>query len=63
MSMDNKVGREIGKRLGRLKRKREASDYDDFYVVSSEEADEQYETAELVVKSVQDFLKEKEVLK
>ncbi|MCI8292957.1 MAG: hypothetical protein HFH53_05405 [Hespellia sp.] len=61
--MDNKVGREIGKRLGRLKRKREASDYDDFYVASSEEADEQYETAELVVKSVQDFLKEKEVLK
>ncbi|MDO4262161.1 MAG: HEPN domain-containing protein [Eubacteriales bacterium] len=55
--------REIGKRLGRLKRKRETSDYDDFYVASCEEAKEQYEAAELIVKSVQSFLKEKEALK
>ncbi len=55
--------REIGKRLSRLKRKRETSDYDDFYVASYEEAEEQYEAAELIVKSVQMFLKEKEVLK
>lgn len=53
--------REIGKRLGRLKRKREASDYDDFYVASGEEAKEQYEAAELIVQSVQSFLKEKKV--
>lgn len=49
--------REIGKRLGRLKRKREASDYDDFYVASYDEAWEQYETADMIVKSVQQFLK------
>lgn len=55
--------REIGKRLSRLKRKRETSDYDDFYVASCEEAEEQYEAAELIVKSVQTFLKRKEVLK
>lgn len=55
--------REIGKRLGRLKRKRETSDYDDFYVASCEEAEEQYKAAELIVKCVRNFLKEKEVLK
>ncbi len=55
--------REIGKRLGRLKRKREMSDYDDFYVASCEEAEEQYKAAELIVKCVRNFLKEKEVLK
>lgn len=55
--------REIGKRLGRLKRKRETSDYDDFYVACYEETEEQYETAELIVKSVRKFLKDKEVLK
>lgn len=54
--------REIGKRLGRLKRKREASDYDDFYVASFDEAKEQYESAELIVKNVQIFLKRKNVL-
>lgn len=54
--------REIGKRLGRLKRKREESDYDDFYVASFDEAKEQYESAELIVKNVQTFLKMKKVL-
>lgn len=54
--------REIGKRLGRLKRKREASDYDDFYVASFDEAKEQYESAELIVKNVQTFLKRKKIL-
>ena len=55
--------REIGKRLGRLKRKRETSDYDDFYVASYEEAEEQYEAAELIVKSIQKYLEDKEILK
>lgn len=48
--------REIGKRLGRLKRKRETSDYDDFYVASYDEAFEQYEAAELIVKEIKQFL-------
>lgn len=34
--------REIGKRLGRLKRKRETSDYDDFYVASYDEEKEHF---------------------
>lgn len=54
--------RELGKQLGRLKRKREASDYDDFYVVSYEEALEQYQAAEMIVRSVRQFLTEKEIL-
>ena len=49
--------REIGKQLGRMKRKREASDYDDFYVASYTEALEQYEAAEMIVKNIKGFLK------
>mgnify|MGYP000415114890 CR=1 FL=1 len=51
--------REIGKQLGRMKRKREASDYDDFYVASYTEALEQYEAAEMIVKNIKGFLKKK----
>ena len=32
--------REIGKKLGRLKKERESSDYDDFYIASLSEATE-----------------------
>lgn len=49
--------REVGKLLGRLKRKRETSDYDDFYIASYDEALEQYEAAEKIIKGVQEFLK------
>ena len=52
--------REVGKFLGRLKRKRENSDYDDFYIASADEATEQYEAAEMIVLKVQDYLKEKQ---
>lgn len=52
--------REIGKQLGRLKRKRETSDYDDFYVASYDEALEACDAAERIVKSVQQFLRDKE---
>lgn len=55
----NVFDREIGKLLGRLKRKRETSDYDDFYIASSEEAAEQYEAAKRIVKSIQQFLSDK----
>ena len=53
-----KFSRECGKRLGRLKRKREVSDYDDFYVAFIEETAEQYESVEMIVKQVKDFLVE-----
>lgn len=52
----NVFDREIGKLLGRLKRKRETSDYDDFYIASSEETAEEYEAAKRIVKSIQQFL-------
>ena len=55
--------KELGRRLGRLKKKRETSDYDDFYVASYSEASEQYEAAELIVKNVQEYLKKKQILK
>lgn len=51
--------RETGKRLGRLKRKRESSDYDDFFIASYDEAMEQYEAAEMVVSDVRNYLHEK----
>lgn len=54
--------REVGRQLGRLKRKREASDYDDFYVASYNEALEQYEAAVLIVNRVERFLKEKGII-
>lgn len=51
----------IGRKLGRLKRKRESSDYDDFYIASVDEAKEQYEFAEEIVNSVKIYLEEKKV--
>lgn len=63
MPLTGVFDREIGKRLGRLKRKRETSDYDDFYVASYDEAKEQYEAAELIVNSIRELLEDKDVLK
>lgn len=51
--------RETGKRLGRLKRKRESSDYDDFFIASYDEAMEQYEAAEMIVSDVRNYLHKK----
>lgn len=51
--------REIGKGLGRLKRKREVSDYDDFYMISSEEASEQFESAKKIVEQVREYINDK----
>jgi len=53
--------REIGKKLGRLKRKREASDYDDFYVASYDEAVEQYNASETIIDAIQFFLNGKQI--
>lgn len=55
--------REIGKQLGRLKRKREVSDYDAFYVASREEAQEQLYAAQAILESVKMYLEQKDVLK
>lgn len=48
--------REIGRKLGTLQRVREKSDYDDFYIASRERAEEQFQTAELVIGEVKKYL-------
>lgn len=48
--------RELGRKIGSLKQIREESDYDDFYIASREEAEEQIKTAELVVKKIKEYL-------
>lgn len=55
----NKFDRELGRKLGTLKQIREKSDYDDFFIASKSKAEEQIETAEMVLKEIKDFLKEK----
>lgn len=49
--------RETGRRLGTLQRVREKSDYDDFYIASKEKATEQYETAEMMIVTVKEYVK------
>ena len=48
--------REIGRKLGTLQRVREKSDYDDFYIASREIAEDQFQTAELVLGEVKKYL-------
>jgi uncharacterized protein (UPF0332 family) len=52
--------RDVGKSLGRLKTVREASDYDDFFVCSQEEALKQYKAAEYILGEVEVYLKKNE---
>ena len=54
--------KESGRGLARLQRKRETSDYDDFYVASAEEAQEQIDVAEKILEEVRGYLKEKGIL-
>lgn len=46
----------IGKRLAHLQQKRESSDYDDFYIASKEEAEEQYEAAKDIIQTIRNYL-------
>ena len=55
----NGFPRELGRRLGMLKQLREKSDYDDFYIASKEQAEEQYHTAEYKIENVEQYLKVK----
>ncbi len=48
--------KDVGKKLGRLQKKREASDYDDFYLASKDEAEEQCLAAEYIIKSVNSYI-------
>lgn len=47
----------VGRQLARLQKKRESSDYDDFFFVSQSEAAEQVESAEIILKAVYLYLK------
>ena len=51
-----KFSKELGRRIGMLKQLREKSDYDDFYIASREKAEEQFQTAELVIGEVKKYL-------
>lgn len=48
--------RELGRRLGTLKQVREKSDYDDFFIASKSKAEEQIETAAMVLQEVKNYL-------
>ena len=48
--------RELGRKIGMLKQLREKSDYDDFFIVGTEEAAMQIKTAELIISAVKSFV-------
>lgn len=54
----DKFPRAVGKRLANLQRKRENSDYDDFFIASLEETEKQLESAEDIIEEIQKYLKE-----
>lgn len=47
---------EMGRRLARLKMKREESDYSDFFIASSEEAQTQLSSVEYMLPLIKDYL-------
>ena len=53
--------KEISRKISRAQEVRHASDYDDFYIVSIEDAGEQLETAKEVVTLVEEYLKSLDV--
>ena len=52
--------REIGRKIAEAEEIRHASDYDDFYVASREEAVEQIETAGEIIKLVEEYCLQKD---
>lgn len=54
--------REVGRLLARLQKKRETSDYDDFYIASYEEAAEQREAASDILEEIKVYLQEKGIV-
>lgn len=53
----------LGRKIGILKQVREESDYDDFYIASKEEAEEQIETAEMILQKIKEYLNENTIFK
>ena len=54
------MSKDIGRKIARLQQKREKSDYDDFYIASKEEAEEQIGNAKSIIAAIQDYLVGKE---
>ena len=52
--------KDIGRKIARLQQRREKSDYDDFYIASKEEAEEQIGNAKSIIAAIQDYLVRKE---
>ena len=50
--------RSLGKRIAEAEEIRHASDYDDFYIATREEAQEQIATAEELIERVENYVKE-----
>lgn len=51
--------RSLGKRIAEAEEIRHASDYDDFYIATREEAQEQIATAEELIERVENYAKER----
>ena len=54
--------KDCGRKLARLQKKRETSDYDDFYIASAAEANEQIDAASFIIDSVKTYLLTEKVL-
>ena len=52
--------REIGRKISGVEEIRHASDYDDFYIATKEEADEQIAIAEEFIQMVEDYCKKQD---
>lgn len=51
--------RDIGKRIGKAEEVRHSSDYDEFYLVTKAECVRQIETAEILLKETEKYIKQK----
>lgn len=51
--------RSLGKRIAEAEEIRHASDYDDFYIATREEAQEQIATAEELIQRIENYVKER----
>ena len=51
--------REMGRKIGQAEEIRHASDYDDFYIATREEAEEQIETGKQLLELIEEYIKRK----
>lgn len=51
-----KFARGLGRRIAKAEKIRHASDYDEFYITSREEAEEQIQTAEELIEAVKEYV-------